>query len=131
MRGECGSGPWGCCAASPSEGRGGESSSWCQDRATLAAWCGGSHRACSPGVESDTVGRTCCRDVMFSRGEGEGNVRIRCRGGKEPRPVPASPWRLQTERVSSCAMVVGGCEWRCSDGGERKGNPALSAAHWV
>jgi hypothetical protein len=130
MRGECGPGPWGCCAESPSGGRGGGSSSWRQDRATLAAWCGGSRRACSPGVELDTVGRTYCRrDVMFSRGKSE--VRIRSREGKEPRPVPASPWRLQTERVSSCAVVVGGCEWGCSDGGERKGNPALSAAHWV
>lgn len=51
--------------------------------------------------------------------------------GKEPRPVPASPWDVQTEGGSSWALVVGGCEWGCSDGGERKGNPALSTAHWV
>jgi hypothetical protein len=81
MRGENGPAPWGCCAASPSGARGVGSSSWRQDRATLAAWCGGSRRACSPGVESDTVGRTYCRRDVFNRGEGESNVRMR---GKSP-----------------------------------------------
>ncbi|KAH8628991.1 hypothetical protein IG631_16248 [Alternaria alternata] len=51
--------------------------------------------------------------------------------GKEPRPVPASPWNMQTERGSSRALGAGGCGCGSSDGGERKGNPALSTAHWV
>lgn len=35
------------------------------------------------------------------------------------------------ECVSSRAVVAGGGERRCSDGGKGRGGPALSAAHWV
>jgi hypothetical protein len=120
--------------------RGGESSSLRQDLGTWEAWCGGGSRkaCCSPGAVAGIGVRTCWRCfvvemvrwwwwVIFKWGRFVDDSK-----GDRAQAGACSPLTVQTERVSSLAMVSGGGKrWMGSSGGRGRRYPGLSAAHLV